>query len=244
MPFSSNKLFPSISSIRRRIQSLTLKKCRELTGGGLQFNNSKMPSYTYGSTAKGCITGSKLQKIKNSVCSSCYALNGNYRFPSVDTGLTNRLKSIQAGNWEAWTAAQVKQIDHYAEQDEDYPGMRFFRWHDSGDLQSVEHFQALCVIADMLPDVRFWLPTRELQILKAAEKQGITVPFNLIVRVSQHFIGRKPWKATSLPSWAQTSTVNWKDSQAHCPAYKQEGKCLTCRSCWDSTIPNTNYPLH
>ena len=50
----------------------TLKQASEIIGG--YTVTSKMPTISYSISAKDCITGSKLRKIKNSVCSDCYAL--------------------------------------------------------------------------------------------------------------------------------------------------------------------------
>ena len=44
---------------------------------------NKMPCPTYNTPAKLCKTGSKLRKIKGSTCNGCYAMKGNYLFPSV-----------------------------------------------------------------------------------------------------------------------------------------------------------------
>ena len=52
--------------------------------GGITKTNKKMPGYAYGLPAAVCKTGSKLRKIKGSVCESCYAFKGNYhRFPAI-----------------------------------------------------------------------------------------------------------------------------------------------------------------
>jgi len=231
---------------------MTVKQAKSITGGGLQRGNSKMPSLTYGTSATGCLIGQRLQKIAGSICEQCYALNGNYRFPDVAKGLLRRLQAVRADDLTPWTAAMVKMIDRYAKDDKDFPGKRYFRFHDSGDVQGIEHFQAICMVAAALPDVAIWLPTRELGMLRKADKLGIIPPGNLVVRVSQHFIGRHPWK--SLPSWAKSSTVNWKDSDDSCPAYFQGGACSgintvtgkynACRKCWEPEVFNTNYPLH
>ena len=47
----------------------------------------KMPCPTYNTPAKLCKTVSKLRKIKGSTCNGCYAMKGNYLFPSVAQGV-------------------------------------------------------------------------------------------------------------------------------------------------------------
>ena len=54
---------------------------------------SKMPGQGYSTPAKDCITGSKLAKIVNSICSLCYAKKGRYVFTNVIAGIEKRLKS-------------------------------------------------------------------------------------------------------------------------------------------------------
>ena len=44
---------------------------------GTLSNPSKMPSYAWGISAKHCNVGSKLAKIKGTICNKCYALKGH-----------------------------------------------------------------------------------------------------------------------------------------------------------------------
>ena len=56
---------------------------------------SKMRGYSFGLDARNCITGSKLRKVKGSVCAKCYAMKGNFNFPSVRKNKeTNLLQKI------------------------------------------------------------------------------------------------------------------------------------------------------
>ena len=65
----------------------------------------------------------------------------------------------------------------------------FFRWHDSGDLQSVDHLKAIVQIARNLPRIKFWLPSREIKIIKDYLKDSGSIPDNLNIRISAFFIG-------------------------------------------------------
>ena len=58
--------------------------------GGLS-KPSKMPGWAYGIPAKECKTGSKLRKVKDSVCYNCYALKGCYVFKVVQEAQYRRL---------------------------------------------------------------------------------------------------------------------------------------------------------
>ena len=66
--------------------------------GGLS-RPSKMPGWSYGLPAKECKTGSKLRKVKDSVCYNCYALKGCYVFKVVQAAQYRRLDSIKNPGW-------------------------------------------------------------------------------------------------------------------------------------------------
>jgi len=138
-------------------------------------------------------------------------------------------------------------------------GRGFFRWHDSGDLQSLAHFRRICEVARRSPSVRHWLPTREVGILARYDRRvsaglDLPVPVNLIVRVSAFMVGMRPPKAMSAaaragrpvgrPLWSLTSTVDWDGSSFRCPAYTQGGECRECRACWDPNVSNVDYLKH
>ena len=211
---------------------LTLKKAKRLTGGGISNFNKKMPGYTYGLSAKRCRTGAKLVKIPGSTCSECYALKGNYsRYPSVKIGHSRRLRSI---NNKTWPAAMILLINHYEKN--------YFRWHDSGDIQTVDHLRKICAVAEGTPSIKHWLPTRETGILKEFKETGGAIPSNLIIRLSATMVNGAPGK-----SHEHSSTVHTKDAPPIgevCYASKQGGQCLDCRSCWNSDIRNISYEKH
>ena len=210
---------------------LTLKKAKRLTGGGISNVNKKMPGYTYGLSAKRCRTGGKLAKIPGSTCSGCYALKGSYLYPSVKIGHSRRLKSI---NNRTWTAAMIQLITHY-EKD-------FFRWHDSGDIQTVDHLAKICAVAAGTPHIKHWLPTRETRILKEFKEAGGAIPSNLVIRLSATMVNGAPGK-----SHEHSSTVHTKDAPPigeACNASEQGGQCLDCRACWNSDIRNISYEKH
>ena len=66
--------------------------------GGLS-KPSKMPGWAYGLPAKECKTGSKLRKVKDSVCYNCYALKGCYVFKVVQDAQYRRLEATKSPLW-------------------------------------------------------------------------------------------------------------------------------------------------
>jgi protein gp88 len=202
--------------------------------GGLS-EPSKMPGYAYGIPAQKCILGSILAKKKGSVCNSCYALKGMYVFPVVKNAQARRLESISRPEWVAWMAELIGK--KYARKVGDE---RVFRWHDSGDLQSTEHLSKIVAIAKLLPDIRFWLPTRERKIVAQWVLENGSFPSNLVVRISMQMVGQE---AIGGPQAFPQSTVG-AGKGFQCPARSQGNECKNCRACWDAEVPSVNYSLH
>ena len=196
------------------------KEAKEITGG--LSAPSKMPGPAYNLPAPMCITGSTLVDVINSVCNGCYALKGRYNFPNVKAALARRLQSLQHPKWVFAMTVLIK-------------GEEVFRWHDSGDLQSVQHLKNIFEVCKATPETSHWLPTREAKFLKLMDPD--VIPKNLIIRMSSHMIDQKP-----VTFWPWTSTVSTGDFT--CPASKQGNECGSCRNCWDRNIANVSYPKH
>ena len=39
--------------------------------------------------------------------------------------------------------------------------VKYFRWHDSGDVQDLDHLRRIYEVCKLTPDVQHWMPTRE-----------------------------------------------------------------------------------
>lgn len=221
-------------------QSLSLKSAKELAGS-ISDRNSKMPGSTFALSAKRCNVGSKLVKVKGSVCDRCYALKIQKLRPSVDKGWeSNYMKAttLIETNPDVWVDACAFQIKRSAAKS----GEMFHRWFDSGDLPSVAFLSAICKVAKETPNISHWLPTRESKVVKDYMNQGGVVPANLIIRISSTMIGDTPVRSHS-----HTSTVHRKGEEPSghiCPAPKQGGNCGQCRACWSFEVPNISYALH
>ncbi len=110
-----------------------------------------------------------------------------------------------------------------------------FRWHDSGDIQGVEHLDKICQIAYETPEITHWLPTKESNLVMNYTKP---IPKNLVIRLSGSFVDGKP------PKYAHTSTVVTNEDDATCKAFENDGECGDCRQCWDSSVKNISYFKH
>jgi hypothetical protein len=200
---------------------------------------SKMPGTAYGISAKACKTGAKLAAIPGSTCHGCYALKANYLYPSVAMAHEKRLAGISDPRW---TVAMISLLNAAHARGTGRNGAfdkGWHRWHDSGDLQSVEHLTKICAVAAATPHIRHWLPTREHAMVKAYVSKGGIVPDNLVIRVSATMVDGA---ATS--AWPTTSGVHdAKEPQGEaCRAV--DGKCGACRACWSHDVKHVSYRLH
>jgi len=199
---------------------MNTKEAWQLVGG--LSKPSKMPGWSIGIPAKECKTGKKLRQIKNSVCEGCYALKGCYVFKVVQEAQYKRLEAIQHPDWVLAMATLInsKKPD-------------VFRWHDSGDVQDLQHLEKIFEVCRLTPDKRHWMPTREAWI----KDHMHLAPANLVVRFSSPMVDQGPVK-----SWANTSTVSTKSRT--CPAPDNNNECGSCRACWDPLVKNIEYGKH
>lgn len=217
------------------MQTVTLfptKKAAMAAVGSLS-DTSKMPGKSWGINADACITGSKLANVEGSICSTCYAQKGFYTlYPAVKRAQDVRLQQFQADP-QAWASAMVKLI----------AGETFFRWFDSGDLQSVEMLSAIVAVARATPTTRHWLATRERAIVKAWLAAGNVWPANMVCRISATHFDTAP--ANKLTAWSSAAHRSAPMAGAYvCPAPSQGGACGDCRACWSQSVALVTYHAH
>tara|TARA_R100001143_G_scaffold59832_1_gene58788 strand:+ start:128 stop:736 length:609 start_codon:yes stop_codon:yes gene_type:complete len=201
-----------------------LKKEASKITGGLSAPG-KMPEGSYNLPAVACVTGAKLRKIPGTPCFGCYAFKGRYNFPNVKDALTRRLESLTHRDWAQAMAVLIK-------------GKKFFRWHDSGDLQGPEHLKKIFEVCKLTPKTQHWLPTQERKLLQFLDPD--IIPPNLIIRLSNAKNDTKPGNA-----WPHWSTVVSKPRAGHvCPAPKQGNNCGSCRACWSKDVKEIQYRIH
>lgn len=235
--------------------------------GGLS-RTSKMPCYSYSIPAAHCVTGAKLAQLPNTVCSKCYALKGMYMMPSVQRAMDTRYSKVQQALSDPgyrlrfgtsfatvlnYLAKQTyRTIERKGAEPPPVLDKRYFRWHDSGDIQSVEHLELIAWIADLtMPLVRHWLPTREAVVVHRYLEDN-EVPPNLTIRLSVHKVDQPiPDQWLNLLHDREPKV---KFSGVHkgsepgeqfvaCRAPNQDHKCLDCRQCWHDPSP-ISYSLH
>ena len=198
-----------------------LKKEANQIVGGLSAPG-KMPCPSINLPAVACVTGAKLAKVPGTTCHGCYALKGRYNFKYTKIAMARRLEALKDSRWVRAMVVLMKD-------------RKFFRWHDSGDIQGPWHLKRILEVCKQTPSTKHWLPTREAQLLQYLDPD--IIPTNLIIRLS----ATKVNGAASI-SWPWTSTVSTEGKT--CPASDQGGKCKDCRSCWDRSIKNITYAKH
>ena len=201
---------------------------------GTLSNPAKMPSYAWGIPTEYCKTGSKLAMIDGTICNKCYADKGCYVFPMVRAMYEKRYQAIFLPEW----------VDYMAEMlTLKYKNLtksrRYHRWFDSGDVQSYEHLMKIFEVCELTPHIKYWLATREYQIIDMIKEED--VPKNLCLRVSATKVDG------ALPKfWKWTSGVH-KDKRhkgKECRAYTTNNNCGDCRACWSRSVKQVSYEEH
>ena len=219
------------------IEKATLKTLKAYVGG--LSKPSKMPGWAYGLPPQECNIGSKLRPVAGSTCSTCYCFKAHYiMYKEVKTAQYNRLASIAK---PLWVQAMVRLIGHYSSD--------VFRWHDAGDIQDLQHLDRIVAVAKHLPDTAFWLPTREINLVRQYLEGGGLVPANLTIRLSAIMNDTKPPRY-KLPMLMPTSTVHTQEHKGKpgesivCGAPSRGGECGPCRACWSNKVQNVSYHAH
>ncbi len=215
---------------------MTYKEALAIIAG---FAFTSKTGISWGIPAQKCKTGSKLRKVKNSVCSKCYALKGRYVFGNVKKSLERKFEALKNPMFVKAFIFAVK-----------VKSPQYLRFFDSGDIQSLEHLDKFVQIAKSTPEVKYWLPTKEWRpnggpaclVSEYIRKFG-AFPANLCVRLSAFIIDLPGPTALAARLGVTTSTVTSKGDFT-CPASRQGNQCLDCRKCWDKNVPNISYPLH
>ena len=193
---------------------------------------SKMPGFAYSTPAKRCQIGMKMRGVVGSMCAFCYALKGRYVFPNVVKAMERRFASLTNDLWVDAMTYLIGKVKN-----------PHFRWHDSGDLQGVWHIEKIVKIAKNLPNISFWLPTREYAFVSTYIEQGGEVPANLTIRLSALMMdGPAPVGIAQRLGLCVSGAS--KLGNFNCPSSKQGNKCGDCRKCWDKNEFAIDYKKH
>ena len=213
--------------------------------GGLS-TPSKMPWFAWSIPASRCNVGGKLRQHKGTVCSKCYAHKGFYNMPRVRDALERRYQSLSN---PAFVEAFIVVLNyHYYHKKNAAVKENRFRWHDSGDLQDMDHLKKIVAIAEATPYIKHWLPTKERKLIWNYIYNYGNYPKNLFVKLSMSKINQLPIRDGTKYRYSFTSVSTEVMSNTHnCPAADPAndcGSCTDCKcdTCWSNT--NVNYIIH
>lgn len=213
---------------------------------------SKMPGASWNLPAGSSCPASKLAaKLHGnaSTCHKCYAKTGRYGTNVVKAAMQRRfdfvLQSLRDDNGDSFVSTMVAEITRVYRKREPV-----FRVHDSGDMFSPEYVRCWIRIAQALPHIRFWVPTREWirpQMLPVLRELH-ALP-NVTVRPSAL---RRNDPAPVVEGLGPGSAVYDKQEQVPegtntCPATGSgEHSCDAhgCRRCWDRDEKPVAYLYH
>jgi len=191
---------------------------------------SKMPGKSWGLPAGSTCPGSRdASGAVVPVCQACYAKTGNYTYPAA-----RKAREFNREDWrrDGWVADMIRELSMES----------YFRWFDSGDLYHAELGHKILEVVRATPHVRHWIPTRSHTVARLRTVlELIRAEPNAVVRYSSP-------RADGTYDAEHGSTVipleDWPTEATVCPSSKQEGRCGTCRQCWDKDIAVIAYVGH
>jgi hypothetical protein len=202
------------------------------------------------------------------VCRSCYALDGNYNYPSKQVNDMLHLawvkQELALGGPKRLGHALAYAIQHVnlAREEGFQP---YFRIHDAGDFYSPEYLDAWVECASLMTHMRFWAPTRQwvfakwVPLLRNAEERVRQAGGWLTIRPSVLRIGDD---VPMIAGLSAGSGVSAEDPCAWvCPVYNKvvprlqpdgsvvmvdAASCLeaNCTMCWDQPAIPVSYGAH
>ena len=164
-------------------------------------------------------------------CAGCYATTGNYNYPNV--------KAPRAFNKDDWKRDEWVHDMVAALQNE-----RYFRWFDSGDMYHIELARKIWAVMLLTPWCHHWLPTRMAKFdkFRSVIERMQALP-NVMVRFSADSVDGA-FTAGVHGSVIIPDADNAPDGVFVCGAYANDGKCGSCRACYDKNVSVIAYPAH
>lgn len=164
-------------------------------------------------------------------CAGCYATTGNYNFPNV--------KAPREHNQDDW-----KRTDWVEDMVQELDADRYFRWFDSGDLYDIRLARKVLEVMKRTPWCKHWLPTRMHKFRKfvpvLSEMESLP---NVVVRRSSDSITGEVIEGATTSTIVSTLEDTPQNATA-CLAYERDGKCGSCRACWNKETQVIAYIAH
>jgi hypothetical protein len=224
----------SITKSKKKEPKLNLKISKSICGT-ISLKNKKLNCPSWSLNPSKCKTGKILSENKKSICSKCYA-NRMQSFrsniaKSWDYNYHNYIN--MTNNRKEWIEAMIYQINYACKK----MNTNYFRWFVGGDLQSQEMLESIITIARKMPEIQFWMPTKEYSILRANKKR---ISKNLLIRVSNPMINPRYTHSKH----KNTSTSYTKKAPIKLGTVCKE-LCEPCNyACWKKSVKNITYLMH
>lgn len=185
--------------------------------------------------------GKPLTNIKGTCgkyCGSCFKYCYAVKFVRFHNNSTVRVYAMNTLIMRNDPEKLKRAIKEYCEKNV----VKYFRYHTSGEVESVSQMETYTEICKENPDVVFYLYTKAFDILNEWFEQHKSIPDNLVINLSQ-------WhnKLTDLINPFLLSLCNvfaYDDGESgqevedmiHCPAVDKQGHetgitCAQCRRC-------------
>lgn len=158
------------------------------------------------------------------------------------------MSNVQGAYWRNWRLYQDNP-DNFFEQlycKIKFSGIPKVRFHDSGDIPSLDYFRRMMQLADRLPDVKFMAFTKQYDIVNEGLEER-ECPNNLVIMFSawdKHWAFRNPW---GLP----IAYIKFEDERLtpdipsfafHCPGRKTT--CSACGVCFNKKTKAVYFDEH
>lgn len=238
---------------------------------GIEIKTRSLPVLGDSDSGLGAMTPGVLKSYDGDpsfVCRSCYALNGNYNYPSKQVNDMMHLAWIRhelaQGGPERLGTALAYAIQHVnITRKEGF--QPYFRIHDAGDFDTPEYLQAWVHCASLMKHMRFWAPTRQwvfpkwVKLLRSAMVAVREAGGWLVIRPSVLDIGDEIPALDGLPAGSGVSAPD--PCAFQCPVYNKliptvlpDGtpamteavSCIeaNCTMCWDQPSIPVSYGAH
>jgi len=202
---------------------------------------SKMPGLTWSTVARANCPGSVDDNgVPVPACASCYAAKGRYLFPNVREPREHNAADYRNPGWVAGMVAAIRADP-----------VPYFRWFDSGDVDSVQLAELIEQVIAYTPSVHHWLPTRSHKIpeIRAVLERIAQLP-NVVVRWSSDSIHGEtvaaPQSSTIVSDDAEFAALRERVGKGlvKCLSGTRGGVCGDCRACWHKAVTVVAYPIH
>ena len=172
------------------------------------------------------------RKGKASICRSCYACAGRYRFGNVKKSLEERYRWWKSHAPDERAAEIVKVMERKHPKNK-----RFFRCYSSGDLDGPGAIRTWEGVALAMPEMHIWLPTRTwcLDSMLPLLQELNTLP-NVTVRPSAHCFDDEPVRIKGLAAGTSSALEEAPLADIVCPE-----SCEECRVCWKESELSVSY---